>query len=63
MKAKITLGTYWVGNDAETIELEVEGEEEFDSDEFSTTILNAIFNHEFPHYWMNYELVEEEEDE
>lgn len=63
MKARITLGSTWVGTDSETVEFEVEDKDEYDSDEFSTTILNAIGNSEFPHYYINYELIEDEEDE
>ncbi len=63
MKARVTLGSTWVGTDSETVEFEVEDQEEYDSDEFSTAILNAIGNSEFPHYYINYELIEDEEDE
>lgn len=61
MKARITLGTTWVGTDSETVEIEVEDKDEYDSDEFSTAILYAISNREFPHYYINYELIEDEE--
>lgn len=63
MKARITLGTTWCGTDAETIEVEVEDKEEFDSDAFSTTILNAITNRDFPHYYIDYELVDDDGNE
>jgi len=62
MKVRVTLGSTWVGTESETIEFEVEDQEEYDSDEFSTAILYAISNREFPHYYINYELIENEED-
>ena len=62
MKVKVTLGSTLVGTDSETVEFEVEDQEEYDSDEFSTAILYAISNSEFPHYYINYELIEDEED-
>lgn len=63
MKARVTLGSTWVGTNSETVEFEVEDQEEYNSDEFSTAILNAISNNEFPHYYIDYELIEDEEDE
>lgn len=63
MKARITLGTRWAGSESETVEIEVEDEKEYDSDEFSTRILDALSNGEFPHYWIAYELVEEEKED
>jgi len=63
MKVRVTLGSTWVGTDSETVEFEVEDQEEYDSDEFSTAILYAISNREFPHYYISYELIENEEDE
>ena len=62
MKVRVTLGSTWVGTDSETVEFEVEDKDEYESDEFSTAILNAIGNSEFPHYYINYELIEDEED-
>lgn len=62
MKARITLGSTWVGTESETIEFEVEDREEYDSDEFSTAILDAISNRDFPHYFIDYELIEEEDE-
>lgn len=61
MKVKVTLGSTWVGTDSETVEFEVEDKDEYESDEFSTAILNAISNSEFPHYYIDYELIEDEE--
>ena len=63
MKARITLGSTWVGTSSETIEIEVEDQEEYASDEFSTAILNSIGNSEFPHYYINYELIDDEGNE
>ena len=42
MKAKVTIGSHYVGNDRETIEYDVDDKDEFQSDEFSTRILQAI---------------------
>ena len=63
MKARITLGSTYVGTDSETVEFEVEDAEEFNSDTFSTDILNALSNSEFPHYFINYELVDDDGNE
>ena len=63
MKARVTIGSHWVGNDRETIEYEVNDKEEFQSDEFSTRILQAIENDEFPHYYIEYELFDDDGNE
>lgn len=60
MKARITMGTTYCGCPNETIEIEVYDKEEFDSDEFSTEILNAILNREFAHYYLDCELVDDD---
>ncbi len=63
MKARITLGSTWVGTSSETIEIEVADQEEYDSDEFSTVIFNAIINRDFPHYYIDCELIDDEGNE
>lgn len=64
-KVILTMGTGYLGCPSETIEIDYYGtEREFDRDhEASTEILNAILNGEFPHYFLEYEFVEEDEDE
>ena len=63
MKARITLGSTWVGTSSEAVEIEVEDVKEFNSDEFSTEILNAISNNDVPHYFINYELIDDDGNE
>ena len=63
MKVKVTVGTSWCGTNSESVEFEVADKKEFDSDEFSTTILNALSCGEFGHYWLDYDITEDEEDE
>ncbi len=63
MKARITIGSSWCGTNSESIELEVEDKEEFNSDEFSTTILNELSNCSFPHYHIDYELLDDDGNE
>ena len=64
-KVILTMGSTYCGCPSETIEIDYYGtEREFDRDhEVSTEILNAIFNYEFPHYFLEMEFVEEDEDE
>ena len=40
-----------------------ESEEEYDSQEFSVEILNAIFNQAFPHYFIEMDEYEEEDED
>ena len=66
IKVKITCGTTYCGCPSETIEMECHDMAEYDSDEFSAEILNAIFNRNFPHYFVDIETEEipdEEEDD
>lgn len=60
---KINIGTTYCGCKSETIELECDSKEEFDSHEFSTEILNAIFNGEAPHYFIDIEEPESFDDD
>lgn len=53
MKVRVNLGTTYCGCPSETVYFDVEDAKYFDSDDFSTEILNAIFNSEFPHYFMD----------
>lgn len=62
VKVKVTCGTTYCGCPSETFELECFDMEEYDSHEFSTKILNAMFNGECPHFFINIE-TEEVEDE
>ena len=64
-KVKITVGTTYCGCPSEEIEFEYDGtEKDFNLDhQISTEILNMIFNYEFPHYFMDIDFEEEEENE
>ena len=64
VKVKVTCGTTYWGCPSETIELECYDMEEFDSDAFSTEILYAILNGDCPHYFIDIETEEiDDEDE
>lgn len=64
-KVKITVGSTYVGCPSETVELEYDGtEQEFNKDHrFSTEILNMLTCSGFGHYFMDYEFVEDENEE
>ena len=55
MKATVTIGTTYCGCPSETIEIEYEND-----NDFARFVLEAIFNSEAPHYFID---VEDEEDE
>lgn len=67
LKIKISMGSTYIGCPTETVEFDYYGTiKEFNRDhEISTEILNLIFNHEFPHYFLEIdtEEIEEEGDE
>ena len=66
VKVKVTCGSTYCGCPSETVEFECSDMEEYDSHEFSTQILNAIFNGEFPHFFIDIdteEIEDEEEDD
>lgn len=64
MKVKVTIGTTYCGCDSETIEIECDSIEDFESNHvYSTEILNAISNSEFPHYFIEYDYEDDEEEE
>lgn len=65
VKVKVTCGTTYCGCPSETIEFECFDMEEYESDVFSTEILNAILNGNCPHYFMDIETeeIEDEDDE
>lgn len=64
VKVKVTMGTTYCGCPSETFELECYDMEEYESDEFSTEILNQIFNRMCPHFFIDIETEEiEDEDE
>ena len=64
LKVKISMGTTYCGCRSEEVEIEYDGtRKEFDRDDrMSTEILNIILNHEFPHYFLEIDC-EEIEDE
>ena len=62
MVVRVRMGTTYCGCPDEIQYFEVEDMEEFDSDRFSTEILNAIFNRWFPHYFMDVEPIESKDD-
>lgn len=55
MRALVTIGTTYCGCPSETIEVEYEND-----NDFAQAVLEAIFNSEAPHYFID---VEDEEDE
>lgn len=55
MKTTVRIGTTYCGCPSETIEIEYEND-----DDFAEAVLEAIFNSEAPHYFID---VEDEEDE
>lgn len=55
MKAIVRIGTTYCGCPSETVEIEYEND-----DDFAEAVLEAIFNSEAPHYFID---VEDEEDE
>lgn len=63
-KVRIIMGTTYIGCPSEEIEFEYDGtEKEFNADhQISTEILNMIFNYEFPHYFMDIDFEEDEDD-
>lgn len=63
-KIILTMGTDYCGCPSEEIEIQYDGtERDFNYDhEASTEILNAILNNEFPHYFLDIEFVEEDEE-
>ena len=65
VKVRVTCGTTYCGCLPETIEFECNDMEEYNSHKFSTEILNAIFNGEAPHYFIDIETEEipDEDDE
>lgn len=64
MKVKVTIGTTYCGCDSETIEIECDSVEDFERNHiYSTEILNAISNGEFPHYFIEYDYEDDEEEE
>ena len=65
LKVKITMGTSYCGCPSEEIEYEYYGtQKEFDEDhEASTEILNMIFNHDFPHYFLDIDTEEVPDEE
>lgn len=64
MTVKVTIGSTYCGCESETIEIECESIEEFErNDTYSTEILNALANSEFPHYFIEYDYEDDEEEE
>lgn len=63
-KVRITMGTTYCGCPSEEIEFEYYGtEEDFNTDhKISTEILNMIFNRDFPHYFLDIDFEEDEEE-
>lgn len=64
-KVRITVGATYCGVPSEEIEFEYDGtKRDFNFDhQISTEILNMIFNGEFPHYYMDIDFEESEEEE
>lgn len=62
MLVRAELGTTYCGCPTKPIYFHVDDREEYNSDEFSTEILNAIFNHDFDHMFLDLELIESKND-
>lgn len=62
MLVRAELGTTYCGCPTKPIYFYVDDREEYNSDEFSTKILNAIFNHDFDHMFLDLELIESKND-
>lgn len=60
MKVTVTVGTTYCGCPSESFEIECDSIEDFEkSHEYSTEILNAIFN-QCSHYFIEYDYDEED---
>lgn len=63
MKVKVTIGTTYCGCPSESFEIECDSIEDFErNDAYSTEILNKINNFEAPHFFIDYDYEEEDED-
>lgn len=63
MTVKVTIGTTYCGCPSETIEIECDSIEDFETNhEYSTEILNALSNSEFSHYFIEYDYGDEEDE-
>jgi len=62
MLARAELGTTYCGCPTKPIYFYVDDENEFNSDAFSTEILNAIFNGDFDHMFLDLDLIESKDD-
>lgn len=60
MVAKVTLGCGYCGCPSETVEVEYYEEDESD---LAQQIMEAIWNREFPHYFIDVETQDDGEDE
>ena len=64
MKVKVTVGTTYVGCPSESFEIECDSMEDFrENDAYSTEILNRINNFETPHFYIDYDYCDEDEEE
>lgn len=61
-KIVVTVGTTYCGCPKETFELECSSEEEMNERNIGEEILEAIFNYETPHYFIDYEYVDDDEE-
>lgn len=57
MRTLVTIGTTYCGCPSETIEIEY-----WDDNDFAQAVLEAIFNSEAPHYFIDVEDIDDEED-
>ena len=61
MKVRVTVGTTYCGCPSESFEIEVDSWEDFEkNDSYSTDILNAICNYETPHYFIDFDYLDDE---
>lgn len=64
MKVIVTIGTTFCGCPCESFEIECDSIDDFyKNDAYSTEILNRISNFETPHYFIDFEYDEDNEDE
>lgn len=64
MKVTVTIGTGYCGCPSESFEIECDSIEDFNTNhEYSTEILNRITNGDAPHYFIEYDYNEDEEED
>ena len=64
-KIRVIMGSTYCGCPSDEFEFEYDGtKHEFEVDtDINTEILNMILNGEFPHYFLDFEFIDEEKDD